>query len=80
MVLCLVLWMIQWESSKPAAVNMYEEESIKYLFPIVRQVSQNVISIQRKILSVLDCNPLTPELNSPAQRCPTRFVTGDFAS
>jgi len=27
MTLCLVLWMIQWESSKTAAVNTYEEES-----------------------------------------------------
>jgi hypothetical protein len=25
-------------------------------------------------------NPLTPELNSSAQRCMTRFFTGDFAS
>jgi hypothetical protein len=25
-------------------------------------------------------NPLTPELNSSAQRCKTRFFTGDFAS
>jgi hypothetical protein len=24
-------------------------------------------------------NPLTPELNLPAQRCLTRFFTGDFA-
>jgi hypothetical protein len=27
-----------------------------------------------------DClNPLTPELNPSAQRCLTRFFTGDFA-
>jgi hypothetical protein len=25
-------------------------------------------------------NPLTPELNPSAQRCLTRFFTGDFAS
>jgi hypothetical protein len=25
-------------------------------------------------------NPLTPELNRSAQRCLTRFFTGDFAS
>jgi hypothetical protein len=25
-------------------------------------------------------NPLTPELNLSAQRCVTRFFTGDFAS
>jgi hypothetical protein len=25
-------------------------------------------------------NPLTPELIPSAQRCPTRFVAGDFAS
>jgi hypothetical protein len=25
-------------------------------------------------------NPLTPELNPSAQRCLTRFYTGDFAS
>jgi hypothetical protein len=25
-------------------------------------------------------NPLTPELNPSAQRCMTRFFTGDFAS
>jgi hypothetical protein len=25
-------------------------------------------------------NPLTPELNSSAQRCLTRFFTGDFSS
>jgi hypothetical protein len=29
---------------------------------------------------VLHTNPLTPELNSSAQRCGTRFFTGDFAS
>jgi hypothetical protein len=26
-----------------------------------------------------DINPLTPELNPSAQRCQTRFFTGDFA-
>jgi hypothetical protein len=25
-------------------------------------------------------NPLTPELNPSAQRCRTKFFTGDFAS
>lgn len=29
MTLCLVLWMIQWESSKTVAVDTYAEESIK---------------------------------------------------
>jgi len=28
----------------------------------------------------ININPLTPELNPPAQRCMIRFVTGDFAS
>jgi hypothetical protein len=27
-----------------------------------------------------DINPLTPELNPCAQRCLTRFITGDFSS
>jgi hypothetical protein len=30
--------------------------------------------------SQLQINPLTPELNPFAQRCLTRFFTGDFAS
>jgi hypothetical protein len=29
---------------------------------------------------VIIVNPLTPELNASAQRCLTRFLTGDFAS
>jgi hypothetical protein len=28
----------------------------------------------------LNFNPLTPELNPSAQRCLTKFFTGDFAS
>jgi hypothetical protein len=32
------------------------------------------------IIRVCFINPLTPELNSSAQRCLTRFYTGDFAS
>jgi hypothetical protein len=31
-------------------------------------------------LDAYDINPLTPELNPSAQRCLTRFFTGDFAS
>jgi hypothetical protein len=31
-------------------------------------------------MNVLTFNPLTPELNPSAQRCLTRFLTGDFAS
>jgi hypothetical protein len=31
-------------------------------------------------ISSLYINPLTPELNPSAQRCLTRFFTGDFAS
>jgi hypothetical protein len=27
-----------------------------------------------------DINPLTPELNPSAQRCPARLFAGDFAS
>jgi hypothetical protein len=29
---------------------------------------------------IVKLNPLTPELNPYAQRCLTRFFTGDFAS
>jgi hypothetical protein len=32
------------------------------------------------ITSTTAINSLTPELNSSAQRCMTRFFTGDFAS
>jgi hypothetical protein len=35
--------------------------------------------LERKKLKTV-INPLTPELNPSAQRCPTRFFTGDFAS
>jgi len=52
MTLFLILWMIQWESSKTAAVNTYEVE-YKHPFPSVRQITQNVISMQRTILPVL---------------------------
>jgi hypothetical protein len=31
-------------------------------------------------IPVTTFNPLTPELNPSAQRCQTRFVTGNFAS
>jgi hypothetical protein len=31
-------------------------------------------------MKVLLFNPLMPELNPSAQRCLTRFFTGDFAS
>jgi hypothetical protein len=31
------------------------------------------------IFNLLRINPLTPELNPFAQRCLTRFFTGDFA-
>jgi hypothetical protein len=29
---------------------------------------------------IMNFNPLTPELNPSAQRCLTKFFTGDFAS
>jgi hypothetical protein len=32
------------------------------------------------VMSDVDIIPLTPELNPSAQRCLTRFFTGDFAS
>jgi hypothetical protein len=31
-------------------------------------------------LTFLEFNPLTPELNPSAQRCLTRYFTGDLAS
>jgi hypothetical protein len=31
-------------------------------------------------IELLCFNPLTPELNLSAQRCPKRFYTGNFAS
>jgi hypothetical protein len=34
----------------------------------------------RKAEGTKSFNPLTPELNPSAQRCLTRFFTGDFAS
>jgi hypothetical protein len=38
-------------------------------------------SVCGKVLRGFAClNPLTPELNPSAQRCLTRFFTGDFAS
>jgi hypothetical protein len=33
-----------------------------------------------RVVSTVVVNPLTPELNSSAQRCLTRFFTGDFGS
>jgi hypothetical protein len=33
-----------------------------------------------ELLNSQTINPLTPELNPSAQRCLTRFFTGDFAS
>jgi hypothetical protein len=33
-----------------------------------------------RIPKFCNINPLTPELNPSAQRCLTRFVTGDFAT
>jgi hypothetical protein len=33
-----------------------------------------------KELQTMKINPLTPELNPPAQRCLTRIFIGDFAS
>jgi hypothetical protein len=36
------------------------------------------LSVVKLLLGAI--NPLTPELNPSAQRCLTRFFTGDFAS
>jgi hypothetical protein len=43
------------------------------------QQHQNRILDELEV-NVLLINPLTPELNPSAQRCLTRFLTGDFAS
>jgi hypothetical protein len=46
-----------------------------------RNYSTNKSRLQRNVLCVTETiNPLTPELNPSAQRCLTRFFTGDFAS
>jgi hypothetical protein len=37
-------------------------------------------TIPQRLRTKLPVNPLTPELNLSAQRCLTRFFTGDFAS
>jgi hypothetical protein len=61
---------------------------------VVRKCSSSALSLQIVLYSpatpsstVLDklmvpqsVNPLTPELNPSAQRCLTRYFTGDFAS
>jgi hypothetical protein len=45
-------------------------------FPVAgRQVARSM-----KLCKVAPINPLTPELNPSAQRCLTRFFTGDFSS
>jgi hypothetical protein len=55
------------------------------IFLILRGIKRDVIinvyqSSYKYWLFVSDFNPLTPELNPSAQRCMTRFFTGDFAT
>jgi hypothetical protein len=38
------------------------------------------ISSAQNVNETTHINPLTPELNPSAERCLTRFFTGDFAS
>jgi hypothetical protein len=44
-------------------------------FNFLRRQTRDVLHYVLRLL-----NPLTPELNPSAQRCLTRFLTGDFAS
>jgi hypothetical protein len=53
------------------------------MFNLLQMSSKTVKALQRMLnLSAHErgFNPLTPELNPSAQRCLTRFFTGDFAS
>jgi hypothetical protein len=52
--------------------------SNKVMF-IYKRGSRKYFDLSKRILS-RDINPLTTELNPSAQRCLTRFLTGDFAS
>jgi hypothetical protein len=65
--LLTVRLLLTWSSSKchPLTGGQYLYKKYSYVTSL-------------RILWVL--NPLTPELNSSAQRCLTRFFTGDFAS
>jgi hypothetical protein len=39
-----------------------------------------LVHLLTDVSKTLTINPLTPELNPSAQRCLTRFITGDFVS
>jgi hypothetical protein len=45
---------------------------------LIEQFHETVSGLYRRSNTYL--NPLTPELNPSAQRCLTRFFTGNFAS
>jgi hypothetical protein len=47
--------------------------------PKVNPLTTNDLQ-KRRAVSPLKINPMTPTLNPSAQRCLTRFFTGDFAS
>jgi hypothetical protein len=71
----------RWESSNIAAIafQLYPMGSTHFT---VYCIMLYYLSRKFCLLTETKCfiNPLTPELNPSAQRCLTRFFTGDFAS
>jgi hypothetical protein len=51
------------------------------MWAVITVLFYRILVMREKVVrSAHGINPLTPELNPSAQRCLTRFFTGDFAS
>jgi hypothetical protein len=59
-------------------VKVSEDWQNPYSATLTRRPQQSVKI--KPLLHGIPINPLTPELNPSAQRCLTKFFTGDFAS
>jgi hypothetical protein len=66
----------------PTSIQCRGQESVElHLYSPYMPSCSGQIEIYRFAITVwCDINPLMPELYPSAQRCPTRFFTGDFAS
>jgi hypothetical protein len=85
----VVYYFISWEANRfPASQEIprilwnleVHYRILKCPPPVSIQSQLNTVHTPTSYFLTTDLNPLTPELNPFAQRCLTRFFTGDFAS
>jgi hypothetical protein len=61
-------------------IKQYQSERVPAALLVVETQNFPSNTTHSDTLNVIHINPLTPKLNLSAQRCLTKFFTGDFAS